>query len=264
MLVEPGFVRSPRLSDEVAKQLEDWIIHEGFQVGARLPTEKDLCERFGVSRAVIREAISRLKAEGCIRTRQGSGAYLASLPGEGSFRLVVADEVVAGRVPRELSDVFEMRLIIETGATELAAIRRTSSDIRRIGQSLERMEQALIAGEDAVAADDEFHVAIAAATHNPQLERFQAFMGHQLSRSRAPTWDGEGHAVGRAGQAQQEHRCIFEAIAAGDPEAARAAASRHVERAAIRLGLDAVRWRTRNNKERGDQYVERYGCRASG
>ncbi|HRQ56828.1 MAG TPA: FadR/GntR family transcriptional regulator [Azoarcus taiwanensis] len=231
-----------RLSDEVARQLEAWILSEGFQVGARLPTEKLLCERFGVSRAVIREAISRLKAEGCIRTRQGSGAYLASLPGEGSFRLVRDGSCVPKGLPREIADVFEMRYIMETGATELAAMRRTASDLERIAEALGRMERAISSGENAVGADDDFHVAIAAATQNPQLERFQVFMGHQLSQSRAPTWDAAGHVAGRAKQAQLEHRRIYQAILAGDRSAARQAAAEHLESGMLRLGLDARGW----------------------
>ncbi len=235
---ETARLQANRLSDEVAQRLETWILEEGFQVGARLPTEKDLCGRFGVSRAVIREAISRLKAEGCIRTRQGSGAYLASQPGEGSFRLVGTNHDAPGGLPPEIADVFEMRYIMETGATELAAMRRTEMDIERIGDALARMERALLDGENAVAADDDFHVAIAGATRNPQLERFQVFMGHQLSQSRAPTWDEEGHAAGRARQAQEEHQRIFDAIVAGDAAAARSAASAHIQRAVVRLGLD--------------------------
>jgi GntR family transcriptional repressor for pyruvate dehydrogenase complex len=250
---ETRLLRGIRLSDEVARQLEGWIIEEGFRVGARLPTEKHLCERFGVSRAVIREAISRLKAEGCIHTRQGSGAYLASLPGEGSFRLVRGDIPVPEGLPREITDVFEMRYIMETGATELAAMRRTENDVRTIADALGRMGRALLAGEDAVAADDDFHVAIAAATRNPQLERFQVFMGHQLSQSRAPTWNREGHAAGRARQAQEEHQRIYDAIVAADPVAAREAAAAHLEGAVSRLGLDARRWRTKHNDERGDR-----------
>lgn len=236
-------VSFPRLSDEVARQLEQWIIDEGFESGARLPTEKLLCERFGVSRAVIREAISRLKAEGCIRTRQGSGAYLASRPGEGSFRLLGAGSALQPGVPRELADVFELRFIMEAAAAELAAERRSAADIDRIARALGRMERALAAGDDAVQADDDFHVAIAAATHNPQLERFQVFMGRQLSASRAPTWDASGHAAGRAREAQCEHQRLHDAIVAADPQAARHAAAAHVEGAVMRLGLDPAVWR---------------------
>jgi GntR family transcriptional repressor for pyruvate dehydrogenase complex len=239
--------RAPRLSDAVARQLEGWISEQGLQSGAQLPTEKVLCERFGVSRAVIREAVSRLKADGCVTTRQGSGAYVAARPGQGSFRLVRASsgthasrsaEISGG----EVSDIFELRYLVEAGAAELAAQRRSDDDLARMAGALQRMAQALVAGADAVSDDDAFHVAVAAATQNPQIERFQVFMGQQFSDSRAPTWSPEGHRIGRAREAQAEHARIFEAIAAGDALAARAAAAAHLLGAARRLGLDVRRW----------------------
>lgn len=236
--------RAPRLSDVVAGQLEAWIREQGLQSGALLPTEKVLCERFGVSRAVIREAISRLKADGCVTTRQGSGAFVAALPGQGSFRLVreagKGGELAGSSLQplaREIPEIFELRFIVETGAAELAARRRTPEQLARMRAALERMAEALETGMDAVAADDAFHVAVASATQNPQIERFQVFMGQQFSDSRAPTWDIEGHRTGRAREAQDEHRRIFEAIEAGDGAAARAAAGAHLAGAARRLGI---------------------------
>ena len=230
-----------RLSDDVARRLERWIVDQGLGPGTQLPTEKVLCERFGVSRAVIREAVSRLKADGCVWTRQGSGAFVAALPGEGSFRLDAgAGEPIAAS--QELGDVFELRFLMETGAAELAALRRSDDDLVRIEQALWRMDDALASGVGAVDDDDAFHVAIAAATRNRQLERFQVFMGRQLSASRAPTWSPCGLAQGRAHEAQGQHREIFEAIRAGDAAAARAAAARHLVCAAARLGLDPRRW----------------------
>lgn len=231
-----------RLSDAVARELEAWIRDEGLASGAQLPTEKALCERFGVSRAVIREAISRLKADGCVLTRQGSGAFVAARPGQGSFRLVRESPQAPGFVPEEISDIFELRFLVESGAAELAARRRTAADLARIEAPLARMHAALGSGADAGGEDDAFHIAVAAATHNPQLERFQRFMGQQFSESRKPTWSTQGHAAGRAREAQQEHIRIFEAIAAGDAAAAREAAAAHLACAARRLGLDQARW----------------------
>ncbi len=233
----------------MARQLEEWISHERLAPGAQLPTEKVLCERFGVSRAVIREAISRLKADGCVRTRQGSGAYVAALPGQGSFRLVGDPSGADGSLPREVSDVFELRYLIETGSAALAAMRRNAEDLERMRQALERMNEALESGGDAVADDDAFHVAVAAATRNPQVERFQGFMARHLSESRAPTWSTSGHFKGWAEQAQEEHQRIFDAIAAGDPLAAREAAAAHLIRAARRLGLDPQSWEVADNWE---------------
>ncbi|NMG45254.1 FCD domain-containing protein [Aromatoleum toluvorans] len=239
--------RAPRLSDVVARQLEAWISEQGLKPGAQLPTEKVLCERFGVSRAVIREAVSRLKADGCVMTRQGSGAYVAARPGQASFRLLRAS--AGGEAPadgavsdREVSDIFELRYLVEVGAAELAAMRRSPAELERMRAALDRMAAALATGADAHTDDDAFHVAVAAATHNPQIERFQAFMGQQFSDSRAPTWNAEGHHSGRARDSQAEHVRIFEAIAAGDAAAARAAATAHLAGAVQRLGLHERRW----------------------
>lgn len=239
--------RGARLSDLVARQLEAWISEQGLKAGALLPTEKVLCERFGVSRAVIREAISRLKADGCVMTRQGSGAYVAARPGQGTFRLLRGsgnrEGTTDGTVSeREISDIFELRYLVEAGAAELAALRRSPAELERMRAALERMSAALAAGTDAHTDDDAFHVAVAAATHNPQIERFQVFMGQQFSDSRAPTWNAEGHRTGWARESQAEHARIFEAIAAGDGVAARAAATAHLAGAVQRLGLKERRW----------------------
>lgn len=239
------------LGDEIAARLEQWIVEQGLGPGAQLPTEKVLCARFGVSRAVIREAISRLKADGCVRTRQGSGAYVAALPGEASFRLLRPSVRVSDDLPREVSDVFELRYLMETGVAALAAVRHTHEDRVRMRVALDRMHSALDVMGDAVADDDAFHVAVAAATHNPQVERFQVFMGRQLSDSRAPTWSVAGHLTGRAQQAQDEHEGIFAAIVSGDARAARKAAGDHLVRAANRLGLDPLRWNAVEDMEGG-------------
>ncbi len=241
--------RPSRLSDTVARQLEEWISRERLEPGAQLPTEKVLCERFGVSRAVIREAISRLKADGCVRTRQGSGAYVAALPGQGSFRIVETAPDAPEGLPREVSDVFELRYLIETGTAALAAVRRNAADLDTMRKALAAMREALVSGVDAVAQDDAFHVAVAAATRNLQLERFQLFMASHRSESRAPTWSAAGHRAGWAQEAQEEHERIFGAIVAGDAGAAQAAAAAHLVRAARRLGLDPQRWGAADNVE---------------
>lgn len=218
--------------------------------GAQLPTEKTLCERFDVSRAVVREAISRLKADGVVRTRQGSGAFVAARPQFASFRLVDAGSEFVAPHATHLQTVFELRFVIETGAAELAALRRSAADLEGMERALLRMDAALESESDAATDDDAFHVAVAAASHNPQLERFQAFMGQQLSESRLPTWSARGHAAGRAREAQREHRLIFAAISAADVAGARRAAANHLIAAAGRLGLASLPWQ--NNDETGE------------
>lgn len=242
--------RVPRLSETVARTLGEWIEAQAMSAGTQLPTEKRLCEQFDVSRAVIREAISRLKADGVVRTRQGSGAFVAVRPQFASFKLVDAGSEFAAPHATHLQSVFELRFVIETGAAELAALRRNAADLEAMHDALLRMDAALESGANASADDDAFHVAVAAASHNPQLERFQAFMGQQLSESRQPTWSARGHAAGRAREAQREHRLIYAAIAAADLAGARCAAASHLVAAATRLGLASLPWK--NNDATGE------------
>ena len=248
--IEP-VARPSRLSEVVATELEAWLRDGGLVAGGQLPSEKVLAERFGVSRAVIREAVSRLKADGWVETRQGAGAFVAPQPGRGTFRLVQGGAAAADT----LADVFELRHLVETGAAELAARRRDEADLAAMEAALQRMEVALAAPEAietaGARADDEFHVAIAAATRNPLIRRFVEFMGQQFSDSRLPTWDAAGRESGRARAAQAEHRRLFEAIRAGDAVAARGAAADHLAVAARRLGLlDTRDWVL---EEKGDK-----------
>lgn len=225
----PRLARPLSLCDEVFRALEERIRSGEFPPGGRLPTEKQLAERFGVSRAVVREAVSRLKADAYVETRQGAGAYVMAQPGNRSFRLGAA-----GGTRKEIAQVFELRLLAETGAAELAARRRTARDPQDLKREWLSMEEALRGGTGGAAADDAFHRAIAAATHNGQIRRFMEFIGSRFSETRHPTWADA--KLARA--AQKEHGRILVAIEAGDPRAARAAAQAHLRNAARRLGLD--------------------------
>jgi len=234
MSVQTHLVRPPRLADTLSLSLQGWVRQGRLAPGDQLPTEKQLCDRFGVSRAVVREAIARLKADGYVETRQGLGAFIAPNAGRSHFRIAEPGES-QGQV--DLRQVFELRQVMEAGVAEMAALRRTREDLEAMRAPLERMERALRSGAQASQDDDAFHLAIAAASHNPLVERFMEFMGAQVQGSRVPTWDEAGHALGRAAAAQAEHVAMFEAIAAGDAAAARRAATEHLLAAAGRLGL---------------------------
>lgn len=213
--------------------LEKRIRSGEFAPGEKLPAEARLAEQFAVSRAVVREAIARLKADGLVASRQGSGVYVARRLGAGVFRMA-AD--VLGEA-QQIEDIFELRLIIEVAAAERAALRRTPADVEAIEAALARMDAAVACGADGVRADDDFHCAIAVASGNPLIGRFVAFVNQAFSASRAPTWSPEGSIRGLAGAAQDEHRALHAAIMAGDPAAAQRAARRHLLQAAQRLGV---------------------------
>jgi GntR family transcriptional repressor for pyruvate dehydrogenase complex len=231
--------RPSQLSESISQTIEQWIREGTLAPGVRLPTEKALATQFGVSRAVVREAISRLKAEGLVTTRQGAGAFVSAHPEAAAFRL---DRARGGDALDALAHVFELRYIVETAAAAMAARRRCDADLARMAAALEAMETALAQGDDGTDADSAFHAAVALATGNPAVGRFIRFMGGQFFETRVPTWDTRGHAEGWARASQAEHRRMFEAIVAQDAGAARSAARAHLVGAAGRLGIDAAHW----------------------
>lgn len=188
---------------------------------SRLPTEHPLAEQLNVSRSVIREAVSLLKADGVLISRRGNGSFISQTPSGTVFRLPSFE----GRTP-DLAQLFEMRLWIEIQAASVAALRRTDSDLERMSKAMELMEKNATDFSVSSAADVEFHRAIAAACKNDYFIAFHDFLGGQLIRSRLAAWENSARLpVGPRG-AHSEHHEMFTAIAKRDPEAAAAAAQR--------------------------------------
>lgn len=226
--------RAPRLSEEVARALEVKLTRGELIPGDQLPTEKVLAETFGVSRAVVREAVARLRADGLIETRQGSGAFVATAPRSLNFRFWQGE----GPALVELRDIFELRAMVEAAVAELAARRRIPEDVANMERHLKAMDEALAVGGDGSPADDSFHLAIASATHNTYAYRLVEFLGRHFSDSRRLAWAGPGRDGAMPQTAQAEHRSMFEAIAAGSPARARRCAQEHLRGAAARVGID--------------------------
>lgn len=220
--------RATGLSATLAGRLAALIRAGEIKPGDRLPTEMQLVERFAVSRTVVREAIARLKTDGFVESRQGSGAFVAAKPGLANFR-------IAGQLDRaDLAHVFELRGVIEVGMAELAAQRRTKADVAALDAAFMQMQQALENGADGADADDAFHAAIATAAHNPYLAQFAAFLAQHFSATRLLTWQPEARKSGSTRAAQAEHLDLVKAILQGNAEAAGFAARRHIAGAAAR------------------------------
>jgi GntR family transcriptional repressor for pyruvate dehydrogenase complex len=230
-----------RLSEQLADALIVGIRDGQLQAGQRLPTEAALVQRFGVSRTVVREALSRLKTLGLLESRQGSGAFVRHPGQREAERLVLAPD---GSVAAVLQMV-EVRRALEAESAALAAARCSAAGLGRIRRALQAIEQAVAAGGDGVAEDVAFHAAIAEAAGNPYLLATLAYLQQFLLDATRVT---RAHEAGRADLAQQvrqEHAAIVEAIAAGDAEAARQAGARHMVQAAERIGrADAAFWQS--------------------
>lgn len=239
--------RPLRLSEEVSGDLQRRIARGELKPGDRLPTEKALGDAFGVSRAVVREAIARLKADGLIETRQGSGAFVVEVPKSINLRLWQG----AGQDLEELRDIFELRAMVEGAVAELAAQRRDQNDLQAMAEHLQAMDDAMTEGRDGTEADDNFHIALARATHNAYVSQLVEFLGRHFSDSRKLSWQGTRSELAHPHEAQIEHRALFDAISRGDAEAARRCAQEHLRGTAGRFGIKLALDLDRNPSTRG-------------
>jgi len=143
----------------------------------------------------------------------------------------------AGPELDELHDIFELRAMVEGAVAELAAWRRDSDDLRLMAGHLQTMDEAMAGGYDGSEADDNFHIAMARATHNSYIGQLVEFLGRHFSDSRKLSWQGTRNKVAHPREAQREHRALFEAISVGDGEAARRGAQEHLRATAERFGI---------------------------
>ncbi len=220
------------LTAEVVSRLRKEIASGRYAAGERLPTEQEMVAAMKVSRTVVREAVSALKAQGLVTTRQGSGAFVSAAPNQRSFKL----DPDLLRSLDSVIDVLELRQAVETAAAELACERATSAGLRAIQAAHAAFVRAIARNESAVAEDAAFHLAVAAATGNQQFPEFLRFLGtYVIPRQDKRVWTmtGDRQAEYLAG-IRDEHARIVEAVAARDPQAARNAMREHLTRAAVR------------------------------
>ena len=204
-----------------------------LKAGDKLPTEAAIMKDFGVSRTVVREAISRLQASGWVDTRHGIGTFVLPKSEHPSFR--ISPEHMG--TLREVIALLEFRISVETEAAALAAVRRTPDDLSELKLSLQAFNSALEEGRDAVMADHQFHQGIARATQNHHFVDLMHSMGAGvIPRARISgilTTDPERQNYLR--RVNQEHESIYNAIADQDVEAARAAMRTHLANSRERL-----------------------------
>ena len=220
-----------RLSDQVAEQLAAEIRRGGLAPGDKLPTEARLVEQFGVSRTVVREAVSRLKSLGLVDSRQGRGVFVrqpsAFAPLNFEAQHAASQEAVIQMV--------EVRRALEAEVAALAAQRRSASDMRRIQTAVKALETAVQRGGNGVSEDVQFHRAIAEAAGNPFLLQTLEYLGQFLHGATQVTRANEARRLDFAQQVQDEHAAIVQAVQAGDAQAARLAAAGHMDNAIRRI-----------------------------
>lgn len=228
-------VRRPRsLTQGVVTALSERIRSGEFHIGEKLPTESELMGSFGVSRTVIREAISRLQAAGLVETRHGIGTFLLEPQNERQLRIRTESILTV----LDVLAILELRISLETEAAGLAALRRTDAHLQQMRSILADFAESIHkkAGS-AVASDVAFHLLVATATGNRYFHDILKQLGKAIiPRTRVDSAAlAEDDRASYLARVHREHEDIYNAIARKDPDAARAAMRTHLANSRERL-----------------------------
>jgi DNA-binding FadR family transcriptional regulator len=228
-------VAGGRISLQIVQQIQDAIRSSQLKPGDRLPPERDLAERFGVSRVTVRDALRSLEVLGLIRVRVGAagGAFVTSpsaeLVGEGLTNMMLLSSL-------EPEEIAETRLILELGSVALATARATDEEIDELRTITDDARSALEQGTYERDMSLQFHLRLAQIAHNNALslvtESFRGPLSMHVIRTREPQESSFAHTV-------QEHSAIVKAIELRDMAQAQRQMAEHLTRG-TRLPDDAV------------------------
>jgi len=221
-------IDAEKLAQSVVRQIERLILHGVLRPGERLPAERDLAERLGVSRPSLRDAVADLELAGLLVTRPGAGIFVADVLGSAFspalIRLISTHEDA-------IADYIAFRRDLEGLAAERAALHGSDTDLAVIGSIFARMEAAHSRRDpsDEAALDAEFHLAISEAGHNVVMLHMMRSMFELLREGVVYN----RQAIFRQRQTREtllaQHRAIRDAILARDPDGARAAVAAHLD-----------------------------------
>ena len=226
--------RKPRnLAQGVVEQISSSIRQGLLKPGEKLPTESSMMAQHGVSRTVVREAISHLQASGLVQTRHGIGTFVLEPPPQSGLG-IDAESILT---LRDVLSILELRIGVETETAGLAAARRSDEQVRELGLALGEMHEAMAVGRSAAEADKRFHLLIAQATGNRYFVDILGQLGNAIiPRARLNTVELEQDKPANFNErVSREHDDIYRAIERRDPEAARAAMRTHLSNSRERL-----------------------------
>lgn len=214
----PRPVLRSRLYEQVADQITTWITENGLRAGDRLPPERELAQRLGVSRATLSQALVALEVIGVVVVRHGDGTVLTE-----RARTAPVIEAIRAHADR-LPEIIEARDALESKLAALAAARRTEDDLVAIRTALAAMESDIDAGGRGVEADEAFHGAVTAAARSELLAQMMGAIHDLIRETRLESLSQPG----RPRESLAGHRKVADAIGAGDPDAAAQAMHEHV------------------------------------
>ena len=220
----------PKLSRHVYERIFEKIVSGEYPLHARLPSEADLGRRLGASRPVVREALARLRDDGIIASRQGSGSYVQRRPDAAVLRFVPVASIA------DIQRCYEFRVGLEGAAAALAAERWERDDLIEIKAALQALEECIRGDRLGAEEDARFHRAVAHATRNAYHASVQGSLepniavGMSLARNLTLL-----RPAARLRVVQDEHLGVVNAIEARDPAGARSAMEAHIRNARRRV-----------------------------
>jgi len=210
------------LSVQAAHQIRELIRSGELNKGERLPSERELSERLGVSRTVVREAIKMLRASGYVKVRMGVGSFVTDDPIN-----ILEDSLSYSTDPesKKIADLHQVREVLEPAVAALAAQNATLEDIEKLEASIQVMEQNLSNGNRYIEADKLFHIALADASKNSVFTILLNSIVDLLQEARrlAISTPGSGE------RSSHYHRRILEAVKSRDAEEALLAMTEHMQ-----------------------------------
>lgn len=218
----------PRISDAISEQIEKLIVDGTLGPGEALPSERELAKRLGVSRPSLREALLKMEVRGLLQVRRGGGFAVTDVTAQ-----TMTDPLVhlLNAYPKATDDILELRQGLETLSAYYAALRATEADLRKLQKVFALMERPRHQSNSRKEGerDAAFHLTIAEASHNVALVHVMRgvfnLLRKTVQRSREAVFEEQGSLA----LIEQQHRALFEAITARDPEAAREAAQVHLD-----------------------------------
>lgn len=213
-------IQKKRIYEEVAEQIKRLIRSGKLGLGEKLPSERELAARFGVSRASVRQALTVLEMAGIIVRKQGEGTYNQDIH---SFRVTHMGEAILAIKRESIRQSIESRKLIEPAVAGLAAIRATPENKKMLAENFARQEKLVRESIPITEEDNNFHLAIAKAANNDILftavEAILILSQNNKSRGLANS----------AKIALNGHKKVLDAIFAGDPERAQKAMAEHLD-----------------------------------
>ena len=227
--------RSASLSDLAYEKILESIVEGRFPQNSRLPAEDTLAGQFGVSRPVVREALARLRDDGLVVSRRGSGSFVVGKP---------APVIKAFAPLSSISDMqrcFEFRVALESNAAHEAASHRLEADMARLRGAVARLDEVASSGTLGVEEDFEFHLAVCQASHNRFYVGMMEFLRENIVSGMTVTRNLSLRRTAESlKRVQREHYVVLEAIERQDAGAAFDAMATHLENARLRVfeGVD--------------------------